>query len=132
MRATRIFVLALCEGALPIATNTGQARPPKDATGQCADGTYTTAKTKENGCTKHGGVKIWFADAGDAPAATPAAAAAPRAAPSVPGQVWVNTATKVYHCPGTKYYGATKEGKYMSEADAKAAGYRPDHGKACS
>jgi hypothetical protein len=49
-----------------------------------------------------------------------------------PGLVWVNTASNVYHCYGTRYYGTTKAGKYMSEADAKAAGARPDHGKACS
>jgi hypothetical protein len=49
-----------------------------------------------------------------------------------PGLVWVNTDSKVYHCYGTKYYGTTKQGKYMSEADAKAAGDRPDHGNACS
>ena len=38
--------------------------------------------------------------------------------------VWVNTASHVYHKPGTRYYGKTKHGKYMLEADAIKAGYR--------
>lgn len=90
-------------------------------------------------------------------AATPAAAPAvvpavtPPAAPAAPvaktgaapaaktaaagggaGKVWVNTASKTYHCEGAKYYGKTKAGEYLTEADAKAKGYHADHGKACA
>jgi hypothetical protein len=44
----------------------------------------------------------------------------------------VNTSSNVYHCYGSKYYGTTKAGKYMTEAAAKAAGAHADHGTACS
>lgn len=39
------------------------------------------------------------------------------------GQVWVNTKSGVIWKPGTAYYGTTKAGKFMSAADALAAGY---------
>ena len=44
---------------------------------------------------------------------------------SGPGLVWVNTKTHVYHSQKSRWYGTTKEGKYMSEEEAKADGNRP-------
>ena len=38
--------------------------------------------------------------------------------------VWVNLSSRVYHYQGTRYYGGTKRGAFMCEADARAAGDR--------
>jgi hypothetical protein len=47
-------------------------------------------------------------------------------------KVWVNTSSGVYHCPGTRWYGATKHGEYMTEKQAQEAGNRPAYGNTCS
>lgn len=39
--------------------------------------------------------------------------------------VWVNTNSGVYPYSGERWYGNTKEGKYMTEAAARAEGDRP-------
>jgi competence protein ComEA len=52
-----------------------------------------------------------------------AAGAKEAPAPPAKGMVWVNINTGVYHFEGSRWYGKTKEGKYMTEADAKKAGY---------
>ncbi len=130
-----------------------QGQAPAGSTGECKDGTYSSAATKRGACAGHGGVKAWYDDkkAGATETKTPAAAApsataAPSAKPATrstempktaaagggDGKVWVNTRSKVYHCSGDKWYGKTKKGEYMSKADANAKGNHADHGKACS
>jgi hypothetical protein len=52
--------------------------------------------------------------------------------PARADDVWVNTGTGVYHCPGNRWYGRTPKGAYMSEADAKTKGYRSEVAKGCS
>ena len=62
--------------------------------------------------------------------AAPKAAAAPPpdsaaiAAAKASGQVWVNKNTKVYHKSADKEFGTTKNGAFMTEAAATAAGYK--------
>jgi uncharacterized iron-regulated membrane protein len=48
------------------------------------------------------------------------------AAAKASGKVWVNTDSGVYH-KGGRWYGKTKAGKFMTESEAKAAGYKAAH-----
>jgi hypothetical protein len=158
LAATALAVTAMIASQAGVAQ--APAGAPAGSTGLCNDGSYWTGATKSGACRGHKGVKTWFAAGGSAPAAAaapaapaataaaaPAAAAPAAAAPAAktktvasttpaagggPGMVWLNTSTKVYHCYGTKYYGTTKAGAYMTEAAAKAKGAHPDAGKPCS
>ena len=95
------------------------AGAPAGATGLCNDGSYWTGASKSGACRGHKGIKTWYAatpssaaaPAAAAPAPAPAATPAPKAAMAMkptsttpapgggPGLVWLNTSTKVYHCP---------------------------------
>ena len=46
------------------------------------------------------------------------------AAAAQAGKVWVNAKSKVFHRAGTTYYGKTKAGFFLPEAQAIEQGYR--------
>ena len=114
----RLLLLSVVACGLAVAAQAQQApvaAPAGPVTATCKDGSNYSGATRSGACSHHGGVQAF----NTAPAGGP-------------GQVWVNPASKVYHCQGDQYYGKTKRGSYMTEAAAKAAGNRPDAGKACS
>ncbi|MBS0199888.1 MAG: DUF3761 domain-containing protein [Proteobacteria bacterium] len=169
--------------AKPATAPMAASTPTAGTTGTCKDGTTTYAASKSGACRGHKGVQEWHgaaaatkpaasskgigsagmknttatapAPAAPAPAPTAAparpapvattapapapAARAPRAMPTPGpvaagggnGQVWVNMKTKVYHCQGDRWYGTSKDGQYMSESAATAAGARASRGKTC-
>lgn len=170
------FVMSLAFFVGLGAATSALAQAPAGSTGECKDGTYTSAESKRGACRGHGGVKTWYAEnkseakgekkseakstekkaastATTTPPAAPApAAAAPKSstnasastkkapegmrAEAAPGggagKVWVNTSSNVYHCSGDEWYGKTKAGEYMTEAEAKAKGAHAARGKTCS
>ncbi len=161
MKAMLRLVTLACGLMLVAASHAAPpADAPAGSTGLCKDGTYYSGATKKGACKGHKGVKEWWggktdsatkaesstkadsskkaASAAAAPAAAAAAPATKAASPAsktaggVPGEVWVNTESKVYHCAGDRWYGKTKQGEYMSESEATAKGFRPSRGKACS
>ena len=132
------------------------AGAPAGTTLQCKDGSFASPDTKSGACRGHKGIQTWYgkadaqpaaaaaasaaAPAAEAPAAVPAGKPAARPDPATmaaapgggAGKVWANDETKVYHCMGDRYYGKTKKGEYLSEAEAKAKGMHASHNKACA
>src|SRR5438552_6852066 len=92
-----------------------------DRTATCKDGTAFTGTKRSGACRGHGGVQSWGAagagaTGGVAAPSQPAPATSQRATPSPggAGQVWVNTARKVYYFPGTRWYRQAQQGRWMS------------------
>lgn len=109
--------------------------------------TDTSATTKSKRKRKSADTAATAAPAATAPATTAAPAApAPKsttraksapasnasdadiAAAKASGKVWVNTESGVYH-KGGQFYGKTKKGQFMTEDDAKKAGYHAAKGE---
>jgi hypothetical protein len=117
---------------IPAAVNSSANTSSATVQATCSDGTAATSKSLRHACRGHGGIaKTAVPPGASTMGAAPAPASTSPAASSA-GKVWANGRSKVYHCPGDPYYGKTKKGEYMSEADAKSKGFHADHGKVCT
>jgi hypothetical protein len=93
-----------------------ESSPAKQPEKKNTDGTPTPTKSSQNNSS---------APNTPASASSSTTAVAHKNSPGRnAGTVWVNTQSGVYHKPGTRWYGKTKQGKYMTEADAIKAGYK--------
>jgi hypothetical protein len=101
---------AYAQTSTDTSTTTKSKRKRKtDTSGTAAATTSTTAPAPKT--TK-----------GKAPTPVANASDADITAAKSSGKVWVNAETKVYH-KGGQWYGKTKKGQFMTEDDAKKAGY---------
>jgi hypothetical protein len=128
-----MIVFAFGLSAMPVLTQ---------ATAQSSDTTTTKSAKKRKKKTSTDTAAAAPAPASTPAASTPAAPAAKTKAPTpannasasdiasaqAGGKVWVNTETGVYHKSG-QWYGKTKKGKFMSEDEAKKAGYHAAKGE---
>lgn len=125
--------IALCACLAALFAGSGGVFAAQPAQIVCKDGTMSGAEHARGACSGHGGIdKKGTANTAAADrSATVDKGNDTRKVGAGPAKVWANESTKVYHCPGDVWYGKTKRGEYMSEADAKAKGFHADHGKAC-
>jgi hypothetical protein len=145
-RNLTLWVLALCL-LLTMGVSPGFAKPQAASSDTSSD----TAKKAKKSRKKSKATESVAESVSAAPAPTPGAstpeanptnttpasttAAAPKiktasgnsspeiAAAKSSGKVWVNLDSGIYH-KGGRWYGKTKNGKFMTEAEAKAAGYK--------
>ncbi len=142
--AKNMFITLLTAALIVAGSLASHAQPARQTTDPIktdASRAKQTEKKNARGATtqeKNSPKKSTDSTASAPPAAAPAGAPSSTAAtskqpatkqqtaPASPtGMVWVNTESGLYHKPGTRWYGKTKRGKYMTEADAAKAGYHP-------
>jgi len=60
----RVWLTSACVAcALAVGTadvSAAAQKKPKNASAQCADGTYSMARSQQGACSSHGGVKTWY------------------------------------------------------------------------
>lgn len=139
LRNTRsLLIYGLFTVLLGIAPLGAQTTPPPTTSNSASSTTNTTTTAPAKKSRKKSAAATdasttsapAVASSSTATSKAPVAAAPAVTAPPQKGMVWVNTASGVYHVEGTKYYGKTKQGKYMTEADAQKAGYHIAKGEA--
>jgi hypothetical protein len=103
-------------------------------TGEAAGESATNVPAKHSAATSEKAIetpktrKAGTQTTGSAQRALPTVPESEIAAAKASGKVWVNTETGVYHKAG-QWYGATKQGKFMTEGEAIKSGYRASKSK---
>jgi hypothetical protein len=109
------------------ATSPGWLRAQKDASSSSSEDTtsVTTAKAKSKKSSKKRRSSEQPRTRSHTPSKIESGGASQSeiAAAKSSSKVWVNLDSGIYHKSG-RWYGRTKNGKFMTEAEAKAAGYK--------
>jgi cytoskeletal protein RodZ len=117
----RLILLAFLLCPVGVVTARSQSAPQTgDPSKSDSNATKNSANTKKSGTAAQTPAS---STSGNSTPVSPSPTAQQASPAKGGGMVWVSTASGVYHKPGSRYYGKTKQWKYMTEADAKKAGY---------